>query len=279
MKKHLIIQGPMTSTGRTGEDIVNDTHYHDANDNVKRIIETYGNYFDTIVLSTWVDEPITFQTDVPYLLVQGEMPDKINVDGKGNQNRQFASIYNGLGELSRKTIIDSRDIIVKTRTDIFVDLKSIVQSTPKGRICVPHYNLTYYVSGLEGPSTIGVHDFYLSGEAYFMNTFISSMVMNDPLNLGWKVHQEMLIKFAYTHYELLKPFKEHMFNKTNTISETQRYILKHVLKTSFYPLLKEIFLNLEWRGKKANNEFIKFHSSPNLIYTDRYNELGQIWNK
>jgi|APSaa5957512535_1039671.scaffolds.fasta_scaffold01033_17 hypothetical protein len=268
MKRFLIIQGPMISEGRAGkltpdmESVVFDTNH-----NVKYMIEKYGHLFDVVVLSTWTDEPVTFQTDEPYIVVRSKMPPRVETPyGKGNQDRQFYSLQIGLDVLHA----EPTDIVVKTRTDITVDLESILFTTKLEYICVTHMNLSRILEKDMSMFGFAVGDFYFSSSYEKMRQFTDAMLV--PVNLGWKVHQEMIMKYAYVNFPEFAHLRPVMWNSNEQIDDIQAQVFACMMDMAFYPHTAYPFLSMSWRGHKVDEKFIKDHSANSVIYKDRWDE-------
>lgn len=124
MKKKigLIIQGPITT-------IHNKTKkYYDSNQNIKKILRDYSNLISEIVLVTWKNEKkkickkILKNKKLKVLLLNDPgVPKLYFKDISDNRLRQFYACYHGL-----KVLSDDINIVIKTRTDLYIDLKRAI---------------------------------------------------------------------------------------------------------------------------------------------------------
>ena len=137
MKKiGLVIQGALTSVGRTGDNMRQSVEQlkkeggvveYDCRENINRIIREFGHLFDEIVVSVF-DNQLKPGDNFPGAKIVSE-PDPGGIKQVGhykdnNKYRQFISTFNGLKELEKSGV----DYAIKTRTDIYLDFEKLISS-------------------------------------------------------------------------------------------------------------------------------------------------------
>lgn len=128
-RAHLIIQGPMLShfskdfPWMTGPDQVTQEHkqVYDCAPLVSRICEEYANTFSTIVLSTWDSAPLP-KNAKNLMVVQTPAAEVTHL---ANPFKQIVGVLKGY-EALKSNLQGPDDIIVKTRTDLWIDLAKLL---------------------------------------------------------------------------------------------------------------------------------------------------------
>lgn len=198
---------------------------YDYRKNIGRIIEDFGALFNGIVISTWKGTGFSeypWGPNVHYLESEDVRNHKDVELGLGNRRRQVYSTYYGLRYVKER--LDS-EYVVKIRSDLYADLKSIVEHIRE---------------------TDRAYDAYVSfgqkGFLYFLGFFRNNpYVVNDFIVGGRLSDMEKFFEASrYYEYNLFR--YNNSFSEGDMVQKYMYYSLKKYLKRPayrFFPYLKK----------------------------------------
>lgn len=284
MKKKigLVIQGALTSVGRTGHHMRQSPEElkkhggiveYDCRENINETIRKYGHLFDHIVVSVFDNQLKPGENFPGAVIVSAPDPGGIPQQGHykdNNKHRQFISTLNGIEELERKGV----EYIVKTRTDISLDFAKLLESffandTNKMGVTVMH------------PKTFLLHDLYFIAKLEMLKKFCEAIEAFGQFEFIPSVHRDMLLKHAYVEYR----------NKINVpdwayfphyppvgVCAATREVFDYMFKHVYFNIDPEVFAKTLWRGTYFPDDHIasltkgasgsRRYSIPALIATD-----------
>jgi len=269
MKKKigLVIQGPLLSIGRTGDKLRQTPEqliaeggviHYDCRDNIKRIINEFGNLFDEIVVSTWDNEVKTGDGWVGAKLISAPDPGGIkqaNSYKDNNKFRQFLSTLNGLRELEKSGV----DIAVKIRTDIYLDLNKLVEDYVANIESKKNPKAIY--ATVVHPATFLLHDLYFVSSLTAMSEFCESILGFDRFEFIPSVHREMVLKHAYKEYRndiSVPDWAYFPISPANGVNIMTRAIFDYMFKNVYFSLDPDLFKNTLWRGTYFDEKHVSF---------------------
>lgn len=262
----LIIQGPLLSVGKDGRAAhakkkgmrENQMIRYNCRDNIQRIIDDFGDLFDSIVVSTWENEIESNDTWSGATVVTLPDPGEVNRDAydhrSRNKYRQFLGIRQGVTALKE---VGNIEYVVRIRTDQYLNLRTLVSALERvvscqepGAIYVPFVR----------PDDFFVHDIYLAGRVDAVAALCDAALAFDMFEFIPCVHREMVLKYAYLAYpnRIGVPGAAYFpwWPPCGASAETKRifaFMFTHV----FIPLPPEVFRTVEWRGTALNEGHIK----------------------
>ncbi len=248
----LVIQGALTSIGRTGDKLHQSPEQlkkeggvitYDCRENINKIIKDYGHLFDEVVVSVFDNQLKSGENFPGATLVSGPDPGGIKQRGHykdNNKHRQFVSTLNGIRELEKHGI----QYVVKTRTDIFLDLERLLESffendTRKIGATVTH------------PPNFLLHDLYFVAELSILKKFCEAMEAYDQFEFIPSVHREMLLKHAYVEYRGKIGVPEWAYFPhfpPDGVSRETRKIFDYMFENVYFSLDPEVWKGTFWRG-------------------------------
>lgn len=302
LKKGLIIQGPLLSTGRTGktanipffEVTEDDITEYNCICNIVEIFNTYKMLFDDIICVTWDDQEPKLINELKNKIPEGSLhiikdsTEKISPKGSlipgNNKYRQFLSIYEGSKVLSN---LDC-DLIVKIRSDQFLDLDFLLRDVinkldkeERSLVLTPWANIQNSYSILEVP------DHYFAAKTQDMLEF-SKEYLSYP-EIFDNVHTDVFFKWSIRSLSLHFSIRRYI-QITSKLGNTlllRLLINKKISKGFFRPLDKGIIHNLYWRGEKFNtddstlsNNEIDYSKSKSTTFNEVFKKLlNKVFNK
>lgn len=282
----LIIQGPLVSIGRTG----GQTHvlksdlekqggfvHYDCRDNINRIIQDFGDLFQTIVISTWESELQSNDVWTKATVIASPDPGDIKRHGyttrSRNKHRQFISLKAGLGEMEKA----APDLVIKIRTDQYLDLRGLIDSylqqldiasDPDNLIGVPLVRSDNYLT----------HDLYFIATRNTLNKFCDALLAFNRYEFSWCVHRDMLLKHAYINYRQVIGVPDWAYfpiwPPLGASRETKK-IFSFMYKNIFVPLGPAVYKTVVARGSLQSNEHIEEYIYPKVAEAS---ELKNILN-
>lgn len=263
MKIQLVIQGPLLSVGKTGkEDGV--TVKYDCRPNVDRIIDYNERFgiFSNIVLCVWEDDiyadydnqgvrkirlPNNFK-NATYRRSNGSVT--IN-----NKERQFYSSLQGCEELL-KLGAKSTDLVLKLRTDqifefcILNDFVGSLDEKHLNKIFVPFLSHKTK-AGMPAPK-VHMSDYYILGKLRVLRNFFNVQLEENEMTES--IHRDAFFRYAWSCFgeDLGVDFK-YYFTKIGKIFEQHAEVVEKTYRELFYPLPKQCYDTLEWRGEATIN--------------------------
>src|SRR3989344_101059 len=198
----LVIQGALLSVGRTGNKLHQTPEQlkkeggvieYDCRENIQKIIDDFGHLFDEIVVSVFDNQLKDGDGWRGAKIVSASDPGGIKQEGHykdNNKARQFISTLNGILELEKNDI----EYVVKTRTDIYLDLGKLVESyfagdTKKIGVTIVH------------PPNFLLHDLYFVAELPKLKSFCEAILAYDRFEFISSVHREIILKPAHFLYK------------------------------------------------------------------------------
>ncbi len=283
----LVIQGPLTSIGRTGanlhaspEQLKKDggiVHF-DCRGNIQRVIEEFGHFFDEIVVSTWDNEVKAGESFLGAKLVSAPDPGGIAQPGHykdNNKYRQFISVLNGLNELEKSGV----EYVVKIRTDQYMNINGLLSSfftsleTNQDRRAI-------YATVVCRPTFL-LHDLYFASTLSSMKEFCQDILAYDCFEFISSVHREMVLKHAYLHYREFINVPDWAYfpiSPPNGVNPATRKIFDYMFSKVFFSIDPDVFRSTLWRGEYYEVEHIsalveinrksRKYNIPALISTD-----------
>jgi len=265
MKKiGLVIQGPLLSIGRTGDKMHESVEElkaqggiveYDCRDNIQKIVDEFGYLFEKIVVSTWDNEVKPSDSWHGVKLVSQPDPGGIKQTGHykdNNKYRQFLSTLKGLKEFDGTGI----EYAVKIRTDIHLDLKTLIDSfflkTEGKESNVIGVTVTH-------SPTFLLHDLYFIARLDVLKDFCESILDFDRFEFISSVHREMLLKHAYGKYKKEIGVPDWAYFPTfppGGICVSTRKIFDYMFKNVYLNLDPEIFRRTLWRNTYFPEEHI-----------------------
>lgn len=181
MKRGLVIQGPLVSTGRGGGAGVGTTTY-DCLANIERIVSEYSDFFDEIVVSTWKTSPTECLEKLKNLGVKIVLSDDSNLDHVSGDNRlrQHHTTLIGLKTLSQEIVT-----ACKVRTDQFFNIRGFFDEFETANERFRDYEALDrrgYIQGLflQLDKPFGLCDFTLVGHLSDLTEFYEAQFLSDP---------------------------------------------------------------------------------------------------
>ena len=254
MKKKigLVIQGALTSIGRTGDKLHQTPEQlkreggvieFDCRDNINRIIREYGHLFDKIVVSVFDNQIKPGESFPGAKLVTAPDPGGIKQIGHykdNNKQRQFISTLNGLNELEK----DGIEYAVKTRTDTYLPFDKLLDSfftNDTGKIGA---TVMY-------PKTFLLHDLYFVAKLNNLKKFCEAILAYNKFEFISSVHREMILKHAYVEYrqEIKVPDWAYFpYFPPDGVSAATRKVFNYMFDNVFFSLAPEVWKETMWRG-------------------------------
>lgn len=204
LKLALVIQGPLASTGNSG----NGTFVKDFNciDNINRIIADTHTLVDSFVLSTWHDDSGLFKALPPELkLVELDDPGMDKSYLSGMSNNEFRQAYGCLQGIRFAIDDTSPDYIIRVRTDQYVDIQGmlahmlLIDANSKIYGSVGQEGYLYFPNMLSwSPYSVG--DFYIGGHAHDVLRFFEAQVnlsRHSFTYAGSWIHSDLILRHAY----------------------------------------------------------------------------------
>lgn len=268
----LVIQGPLLSTGLSGETAghgktrVKSERFVEYNcvSNVSNQIEKASEIFDYIVLSTWKGSNKVIELKDKFPLVDvleledplggKTSPKKGGTTFKDSQARQFFSTLEGLNLLESKGC----DYALKIRTDQFMDMKELIKSFNR----FMSSNRMFFVPYLRGDIPTIIPDFYMGGRTKDLQC-LSDLLCSQTFRFHRNVHRDIFWKSMLLQKEViskLNPF--HLIFEGHNFSLDAAIIVKDNLESVFYPSSRQLYNTLIWRGAAVK-------SAPGQAYFER----------
>ena len=268
MKLGLIIQGPIISSGFTGQThgfgktragsnlLVN----FDSNQTIVENIDHAQGLFDEVVVSTWkrdyekLDVAIEKKAKILKLNDPTPSPPKIRKPLKGysdfgyiNTTRQFYSTLEGLKYLQSRGITHA----VKLRTDQSLDISLLFEEVKQ----FARDNTKIFFAPFIVPSTPwSISDFYLAGE---IKNFIeiSEAMINPFFSFHSNVHRDLFFKSVFLFSGSNISFKlKNFFIFEDKASADLEKIVDYAMNNIWQAGSKQLYLSLNWRGEKVKKD-------------------------
>jgi len=261
-KVGLIIQGPLVSSGKTGQmlhmkgrDPERDYVVYDCRKNIQTVIDDFGYLFEHIVVSTWKNElrPDDFWKGAKVIASSDEALPKKNLKGTSlpdNRFRQMFSILVGIEYLETHSDVD---MVVKMRTDQYMDLGRMRESIERYQALSRYTREVIFVpSIMRGPPGYGIRDFYFAGDIHTMKKFARSMFAYDSFEFHPNIHKELWLKYAYEAYRDRIGVPEYAYFAVPYLQaycEEALSILRFMLSRVFWPLSFACYETTLFRGE------------------------------
>lgn len=264
----LVIQGPIFSTGRTGNSLHNPDSgigkdkivEFDSSEVVNSYIDSYSTLFDVIVVSTWQDEDVskilvrdgvhiiksedTLRNIVPVSRVQGYFGN--------NKSRQFFTLKKAL-DFSKIMGIDH---VIKVRTDNLVDVSVLLKSSLLDR------NKLWFPG--TGSCSNYLEDFFFAGSLEHLEELCDSMLHSRSLYKS--VHLDMFYKYIKLRLRRRSSSIFDYFPQANSWTEGQARIVNKGNADFFGYFPIEVWNSQVWRGEPIQEKFyLKQKSSVSTV--------------
>ena len=268
----LIIQGPIISTGKSGNMVDQKISFKDyvsynSVNNINQIVKLFGNLFDNIVLSTWISEKEYCKTlnGVDTLFLEDPTPKIIKTKDKRkalhNKFKHFYGVQKGIEYV--KDNFDS-EYVIKIRTDQLVNLSYLVtfiNSNHADRIYVPYFRTD---------ASFWIPDFYFLGKTSKLLEFFQALNAHDFIETANSAHREIFFKYALALNNRIFKFPELFFFNNNRCFIELKQIGNFMYSQIFSPLPKIVYSNLEWRGNKFSDERLE-KLEADFLFSERFN--------
>lgn len=278
----LVIQGPLMSVGRTGDNLHASPEklkseggiiHYDCRPNIHRVIKEFGHLFDEIVVSVFDNQLQPGDVFPGAKIVSAPDPGSIHQAGHykdNNKFRQFVSTLNGLNELEKSEV----DYAVKTRTDTYLPFDKLLESffagdTKKIGATVVH------------PPTFLLHDLYFIAEFEMLKKFCEAILAYDKFEFISSVHREMILKHAFVVYREAIGVPDWAYFPAwppGGVSKKTKKVFDYMFKNVYFSLHPEVFRQTVWRGAYFEKEHVdslvnpkssgRKYNLPALISTD-----------
>jgi|SaaInlStandDraft_4_1057021.scaffolds.fasta_scaffold21807_2 hypothetical protein len=261
----LLIQGPLFSAGRSGQigtAVAKNNNSkiieYDCRSNIDNIISVYKHLFDEIVISTWSDDQYSDYDpegalrvnvkDITPKIYERSIVRKLgkeHVHSSNNIFRQFYGSYKGMQCFS-----NSIDYVLKIRTDISVDLESMVDTLIESEVDDTVY-IPYKI-----PEKMFIPDFYFAGKREILEDFFYSMFKDWRLFTN-NVHKDIFLKYAYVKYFNEIGVSSEAYKSEFFGSPDSRIIFVYMINKVFKSFDKSIYKDMYWRGSRWNVDYTK----------------------
>lgn len=281
----LLIQGPISSPGRTGTTFFNKALNKDSiveyncENNLIKILTDFGHLFKQVYIVTWSNEILNeslFEKfkNCSILKLQNITPN-IKIDNKqlptdfNNKYKQFYAMSKGL------ELIKDTEFVIKTRTDQYLNLQALIDEHKSSietnrehikRIYIPYINKINYL-----PS-----DFYFIATTKTLTEFSNAMLWGNYLEFNSSVHIDMSLKYLFLHHKnkLNVSTKTYFLNSFDKNPNQDKVKMKNYLTRNVYKLFSSSILEqTTWRGdpillnEEAKSKFI-FSKTENSLIID-----------
>ena len=261
----LVIQGPLLSIGRAGNNLHKSPGLlikeggvveYDCRQNIQKIIDEFGSLFDEIIVSTWDKEVRPTDGWKGAKLISVPDPGGIkqtNSYKDNNKFRQFLSTLNGLKELEKSKI----DVAVKIRTDQYLDLKLLLDSYHDK--VENHPNPMAIGVTIAHPTTFLLHDLYFIADLQALKRFCEAILSYARFEFISSVHREMMLKHAYKEYkDKINVSDSDYFpmNPPDGVSLGTRKIFDYMFRNVYVSLDPDVFRGTLWRGEYYEEDHV-----------------------
>lgn len=279
LRTALVIQGPILSTGRTGNSLHNPESgigkdkivEYDSSEVVNFYINSYSTLFDVIIVSTWQGEDVskilirdgvhviksedTLRSIVPVSRVQGYLGN--------NKLRQFFTLRRALDFCK----IIGINHVIKVRTDNLVDVSVLFKSS-----LLDQHKLWFPGTG---SCSNYLEDFYFAGSLEHLEELCDSMLHGRSLYKS--VHLDLFYKYMKLR---LKPRSWSIFDyfpQTNGWTEGQAKLVNvgNAEFFGYFPI--EVWNSQVWRGEPIQEKF--FLKQTSSVSTVGKTTNSKSWRK
>jgi hypothetical protein len=265
LKIGIFIQGPVISTGRTGESLSTDplkpgknSNYENFNciENINSSYKNYSKYFDEVLITLWKSDLIYLpHLDIPIhsIIVIEDIQTVKNLNhlqSFQNSQRQYVSSLVGIEELYRRNC----HAVIKTRSDQFLDAnllsKNLTNSKNRNLILFPYRDASNFDL---------ISDFYIGGPTSNLLEIFTSLTQ-DP-RFSQNVHFDIYYK-SWINFQNVEKFKIRLPHNPRYFDEFARPIISKFAYGEFSEYLSSmdtrwlgtfdhaIWQNMTWRGKR-----------------------------
>jgi len=253
----LVIQGPLLSIGRAGNNLHASVDklkseggviHFDCRENINSIIKEFGHLFSEVVVSTWQNEVKPGESFEGAKLVASPDPGGIKQVGHykdNNKFRQFLSTLNGIKELEKSGV----EYVLKMRTDQHLDLNRLVDSFFKEM--EKHSNPKAIGATVIHPPTFLLHDLYFMSRLDALKEFCEAILGYERFEFIDSVHREMVLKHAYYSYRKDIGVSDPAYfpiAPPQGVSGATRKIFDYMFDNVYFDLDPELFRKTLWRG-------------------------------
>lgn len=257
----LVIQGALTSIGRTGDKLRQTPEElkktggiieYDTRENINRIIKEYGHLFDEIIVSVFDNQLKPGESFPGAKIVSAPDPGGIKQQGHykdNNKVRQFLSTLNGLKELEKSGV----DYAVKARTDTFIDFDKLLQSFFAGD------TNKIGVTVLHRPNFL-LHDLYFVAKLDVLKKFCEAILAYGEFEFISSVHREIILKPAHVMYKDVINVPDWAYFPhfpPDGVSAESRKVFNYMFDHVFFSLDQKVWRETLWRGTLFSQEHFR----------------------
>lgn len=251
MKKALIIQGPLVTSGLSGaslhpENTFSGCHRVENFDCVQPIMENIGlsgDSFDEIILSTWPEADTSKLSEVLGLRIRKcQTQEKVLVkfaDSRPNNKlKQARGVLEGLLAAEKAGC----EFAVRVRTDQVLDCARLLEDSIQfpEKITVPYY---------DSKIPFFIQDFFIAGTVENLRVFYSGpLTMRAVYRSAHYDHFFRYLILKHSNWFKLEPLS--FFPGFGGLMPSQLSLIKHAWDRYFRPAPVEIWNGLKWRGVK-----------------------------
>jgi hypothetical protein len=303
----LIIQGPVKSNGINF--ISNSQNKFHSFERIVSNILAFKKFSDNVILSTYVNELTTEETalldkiGVKVVINEHIKPLDLSLNNSGRPNNtiaQFTTLLRGLEELQK---VNFNGFVIKVRTDIALDIKSIVDDlllilnqSPGVKFMIP-YLINRRMKGMRGKYShmlkfiskyeLYMLDFYFCADINFLEKTID-VAMNKLITTS--AHRYLLTSILSFYYPVVSTYKiellRYKFTKlTNSfiyriiesiLTLPNEWHYSRLLYRKIWPLSLRTMQSLEWRDsnfddwKDINKNFFEYYDKYCKLTTEYY---------
>lgn len=246
-RKYLIIQGPLHSryTNRRPDehalDVLNldGTPVYDCHNNIAAIVRTFGPLFDAVVISTWDDVELEPRPEFSAANVKLlRLPAK-EVQHLRTYNRQVAGVLQGQAAIEG---LHDADLVVKTRTDLFFDLSTLVEHARRANEQYSGWLQAGQLGFIHAPQSQGPYHlgdmFVVAHSADFRRFWEASLPERRSISTP-SIHETLPIEYAWQNqarlgidrkwfYDLFKWYSPwHRSDRHLRNAKLWRYLMQH----------------------------------------------------
>jgi hypothetical protein len=248
----LVIQGALTSVGRTGDKLHQRPDQlkkeggvveYDCRENIQKIIDNFGHLFDEIVVSVFDNQLREGDGWRGARIVSAPDPGGIKQAGHykdSNKKRQFLSTLNGINALEKSGI----EYVVKTRTDTYLDFEKLLESFFAG-------NTEKIGATVVHPRNFLLHDLYFVAKFDKLKKFSQAILAYDGFEFIPSVHRDMILKHAHAEYKGKIGVPEWAYFPNfppDGVSDETRKIFNYMFENIYFSLDPEVWKSTLWRG-------------------------------
>ncbi|MDO8470753.1 MAG: WavE lipopolysaccharide synthesis family protein [bacterium] len=287
----LVIQGTLISSGRkTGKSAhmgwrkipKEDWVEYDCRENIRTVIKEFGHLFESVVISTWkndVKPDDSFQGATLITSDDETLPKKYRKDQKGQliPDNRFRQMFSGLAGIEYLEKHSGVDMVVKIRTDQYIDLVSMLEFIKQAQALKRYTpDVIFVPSIMAEDKRYCILDFYFAGSLPIMKAFHASLFEYDAFEFEPSIHRELWLKYAYTAHRSALSMPEYAYfpaSYKKAYCEETLQVFQYMVSHVFWPLSFDCFQTIVWRGSPFSKEALESERRNN-IFQEAVSEKG-----